>query len=210
MTTNNYFQNPDNPYAGEQKLIDDLTIELIQIKGHNFKYLPRTMDNEDTLLGDSIVTSFNEADEIEMYIESVDGFGGEGDMLSQFGFELRDTANLIVSITRWEEVMGENTRPDEGDLIYFPLTNGLFEISFVDAENVFYQQSKLYAYRISIQQFSYSHEDFNTGDLDIDQIDIDLENDDSVVNDPLHDNDVIETEADSIQDFDETNPFGRF
>ena len=166
---------PKNPHFKpkqvENNLIHELTIESIQIYGHDMVYIPRVSVNQDTLFGEDTLSKFTEANTIEMYIDTVDGFQGEGDFISKFGLEIRDTIDLVVSKKRFEEVLGHDeniTRPREGDLIYFPLSKGLFEIKFVEHENPFYQLGKLYVYKLSCELFAYSQEQIDTGYDDVD------------------------------------------
>jgi len=169
MSRNPYFKE----YSGEQNVVEDLTIEIIKTMGKNMVYIPRTLVNQDELFGEDTISKFDDGYELEMYIQSIDGFEGEGDILSKFGLEIRDRVELIVSRKRFDQTVGpyENiTRPKEGDLIYFPLSKTLFEINFVEHENPFYQLGKLYTYRLSCEVFTYSQEDIDTGYSDIDTV----------------------------------------
>ena len=106
-----------------------------------------------------------------MYVESIDGFGGEGDIIGQFGVEIRDQLILSVSQRRWTDLdINNRVRPYEGDLIYFPLNDKLFEIRFVEHEKVFYQLGNLPLYTLTCELFEYSHEDIDTGVPQIDDI----------------------------------------
>ena len=196
----------------EQDLIEDLTIETIEIYGYDFVYIPRTLIEVDELFGEEKISDFDNAITIEMYMESVNGFEGDGDMFAKFGFEIRDSMSLILSKKRFlEEVDGlDIDRPHEGDLIYYPMTKSLFSITFVEHENPFYQRGKLFTYKLSCELFEYSQEKFTTGDDSIDSIDDIFENDDSIDNDVNADNDVIETESNEFQDFTKSNPFGNY
>tara|TARA_Y100000034_G_scaffold132853_1_gene196842 strand:- start:145 stop:1038 length:894 start_codon:yes stop_codon:yes gene_type:complete len=172
MAKNPHFK----PTSTENNLIDDLTIESIQIYGHDMVYIPRVTVDRDTLFGEDILSKFTEANTIEMYIDTVDGFQGEGDFISKFGLEIRDSIDLVVSRKRFEEVLGHDekiTRPREGDLIYFPLSKGLFEIKFVEHENPFYQLGRLYVYKLSCELFTYSQEEIDTGYDDVDVLEDD-------------------------------------
>ena len=169
MARNPYFKE----YSGEQNVVEDLTIEMIKTMGKNMVYIPRTLVNEDELFGEDTISKFDDGYQLEMYIQSIDGFEGEGDILSKFGLEIRDRVELVVSRKRFNQTVGEYenlTRPREGDLIYFPLSKTLFEINFVEHENPFYQLGKLYTYRLSCEVFTYSQEDIDTGYSDIDTI----------------------------------------
>ena len=173
-TTNLYFNN--HAFSGEQNLIEDLIIESIRIYGVDCYYIPRTLVAEDLVFGEDNLSKFENAYLIEMYIKSVDGFEGEGDFLSKFNIEIRDEMVLTVSRRRFsEEVEYVNTteeigRPSEGDLIYFPLNNKIFEVKFVEHEAVFYQMGSLQTYDLRCELFEYSHESLDTGVAAIDSI----------------------------------------
>ena len=127
MATNSYFTRQ----TSERNVVEDLTIESIKIHGLDMVYIPRTLVNEDTIFGEDTLSKFTEGNYIEMYLESVDGFGGDGDFYSKFGLEIRDTVSLVVSKKRFEQVMSNvTTKPREGDLIYFPFSKGIFEDLF--------------------------------------------------------------------------------
>ena len=169
MARNPYFKD----YTGEQNIVEDLSIEMIKTMGRDMVYIPRTLMNEDKLFGEDTISKFDDGYEIEMYIQSVDGFEGEGDILAKYGIQIKDKVELIVSRKRFEESVGsyENTtRPNEGDLIFFPLSNTLFEINFVEHENPFYTLGKLFAYKLSCEVFTYSEETIDTGYSDIDKV----------------------------------------
>ena len=169
MARNPYFRE----YTGEQDLAEDLTIEIIKTMGKDMVYIPRTLVNEDELFGEDTLSKFDDGYELEMYVASVDGFEGEGDIISRFGLEIRDRMSLVVSKKRFQNEVGvyeDITRPREGDLIYFPLSKTLFEINFVEHENPFYQHGKLYTYLLSCEVFTYSQEEIDTGYTDIDKV----------------------------------------
>jgi len=169
MARNPYFKE----YTGEQDIVEELTIEIIKSMGKDMVYIPRTLLNKDELFGEDTISKFDDGYEVEMYIQSVDGFEGEGDILGRFGIQIKDRIELIVSRKRFEETVGsyENiTRPKEGDLIFFPLSNTLFEINFVEHENPFYSLGRLYTYRLSCEVFTYSEEEIDTGYSNIDKI----------------------------------------
>lgn len=174
MATNLFFNN--YAFSQEQNLIEDLIIESIKIYGFDCYYLPRTLVAEDSLFGEDALSKFDNAYSVEMYIKSVDGFEGEGDFLSKFNIEIRDEMVLTVSQRRFgEEVDVLNTtegvgRPSEGDLIYFPLNNKIFEVKFVEHEAIFYQMGSLQTYDLRCELFEYSHERIDTGIGVIDSI----------------------------------------
>lgn len=171
MVTNSYI---NYNVSSEQSLYEDLIIEALQIHGQDLYYLPRTIVNEDKIFGDDIPSKFSSAYVIEMYIEDVEGFGGEGDLFSRFGIEVRDQATFVVSKKRWVEAVSnadneiDGDRPREGDLVYFPLSKSLFQIMHVEREDPFYQISQLPTYKLKCELFEYSDERLDTG---IDAID---------------------------------------
>ena len=238
MTTSAYFSKGT---AGEQALYEALIIEQLQVFGHDVYYLPRKLVAEDTLWGEDTLSSFNDAYQIEMYMEEVEGFGGEKELISKFGLEIRDEANFIVSRSRWNTVVSsdanliESSRPNEGDLIYFPRIKKLFQIDFVDHDDPFYQVDNLPVYKLSCSTFEYSYEDLDTGIAAIDTIEdtmsldaldyqVLMENGDAMITEDgdyiiseeyridtiaqTADNLFIEKTGDTILDFTESNPFG--
>ena len=163
MATNPYFRKT---VRSEQNLIDDLSIEVIKIHGYDMIYLPRTLVREDELFGeDRSPSRFSSGVEIEMLVESVDGFEGDGEAFTRFGLEIRDNIVLLVSKTRFEQELACHnlTEPREGDLLYFPISNGFFEIDFVERHSPFFQLSKINTFKLTCSAFRYTGENFNTG-----------------------------------------------
>jgi len=166
MPRNVYFSQA---VKSEQNLYEDLIIESLGIYGQDVYYIPRTLVNRDNVLNEDPASSFDDAYLLEMYIENTEGFEGAGDLYSKFGLEIRDDATFIVSRRRWETRVGvfdDNTvdpRPQEGDLIFLPMTNSFFEISYVEDDSPFYQLSNLPVYRMQCSLFEYNDEDFDTG-----------------------------------------------
>ena len=171
MAINPYFKNQRK----EQNVLEDLAIETIKIHGQNMIYMPRTLTNEDALFGEDTQSVFNNGYEMEMYISNVDGFEGEGDIISKFGLQINDTATFVASKKRFRQAVGDFesgiTGPREGDMIYMPLTKGLFQITFVEIENPFHQLGKLYTFDLTVELIKYSKEQFKTGWPDIDNLD---------------------------------------
>ena len=277
MATNKYFNNFS--YGREQDLVEDLTIEAIKIYGHNVKYLPRTRVNTDNLFGEDTLSTFDEGIDIEMYIKNTEGFEGEGDLLSRFGLEIRDSVTFTVARKRFDQSItspkvltevgynmifedGSTTtpsrqyltgsqdtdsfmlegddylnninRPQEGDLIYFPMVGKLFEIKFVEHEQIFYQTGRLQTYDVRCELFDYSSERIDTGNTEIDLIEttytldtlgyeFTLEDSSGIVNlegggsllqeytiettDNSANNEFYQIESEGILDFSEVNPF---
>lgn len=215
MATNFYFNNFSN--SGEQTLIEDLIIESIRIFGIDAWYMPRKLNSVDDLLNEDDLSSFDSAYMIEMYVKNVEGFEGDGQFLSKFGLQIRDSMTLSISMRRFSEDVGlydEQVRPNEGDLIYFPLNGKVFEVMYVDNKPIFYQMGALQMYDLRCELFEVSNERFNTG---VEEIDSWIAKRITTANntiagieslDPIADNFTIETEADGILDFTEENPFG--
>ncbi len=166
MPTSTYFRNFDA--RNDQELLHSLTTESIQVVGYDVNYIPRTLVNEDTILGEDSISEYKDAYSVEMFIKSVDGFEGEGDLVSKFGLEVRDQIIFSMSRRAWEG-LDIGTRPKEGDLIYFGLTSKLFQIMFVEHETPFYQAGALPTFDLTCELFTYSDEKLDT---DIDEIDV--------------------------------------
>ena len=173
MPTNVFF---NHAVQTEQHLYEDLVVEALRMYGHNVFYLPREVIEEDTILNEDVQSKFGDSYQDEMYIENTDGFEGEGDLMSKFGVQIRDQATFIISLRTWERFislddnLATSFRPNEGDLIYFPLSGSMFEIKFVEHEDPFYQVGKLFVFKMTCELFEYSQEDFDTGIGDIDLI----------------------------------------
>ena len=123
MATNLYFNNFKS--HSEQSLVEDLVVESIKIYGHDVVYLPRRVVNRDFVFNEDTISRYENDYSIEMYIRNVDGFEGEGDFLSKFGLEVRDSITFTVAKRRFDNDIGlteDIIRPKESDLIYFPLT----------------------------------------------------------------------------------------
>jgi hypothetical protein len=177
MSTNFYFQSGiPGGRSSEQNLIEDLMIECLKIYGFDTFYIPRAAVAEDDILGEDALNKYDSAYALEMYMQNVTGFEGDGDLMSKFGVEIRDTATFLVSRRRWDEVIARSgdavltTRPAEGDIIYFPLTKAYFEIKFVESTDPFFQVGKLYVYKLQCELMQFSSERFNTGVSEIDDI----------------------------------------
>jgi hypothetical protein len=171
MPTNVYFSHGTR---NEQYLIEDLIIESLKIYGNEFFYIPRTLVSKDEILGEDRLSKFTSSFPIEMYFENVDSLDGQGAFIQKFGLMMEQSATLVVARRRWDQLVGRYgqtiipTRPCEGDLIYFPLTKGLFEIKFVKHQDPFYQLGKLYVYKLQIELFQYASENIDTGIREID------------------------------------------
>jgi hypothetical protein len=231
MALNPYFQEYSQP--AEQELLEDLIIESIGIYGIQAYYLPRHFVTKGQVFREGEVVDYDRAVPIEVYVKNVDGWGGDGKFLSKFGLEVRDTVTFTAARKSFQQEVVQY-RPNEGDLIWFPFNKKVFQITFVDHEDVFYQLGKLYTYDMSCELFEYSNESFETGVAEID----DKYNSYSTVSQPyrLHNangqylltaggnyiikpeyglehvdhnaqNEVFETKGREVLDFDERDPF---
>ena len=177
MATNTYFTQRT---TGEQHLVGELVIEQIKMFGKNIYYMPRSLVNQNTVFTEDSLSAFNAAYEIEAYVESVNGFGGDGDMYSKFGVRISDQVNFVISRTRFTAAVDDNAtlivegRPNEGDLVYFPLANKLFQIQYVDYEQPFFQLGKIHTWTLRCELFEFGDETIATGVAAIDKIEQDF------------------------------------
>ncbi len=173
MALNPYFQQGSQ---GEQRLVQDLINEHLRIYGIEVTYIPRKFVNQSTIIEEVTASKFDDNFSVEMYVNSYDGYSGAGDVLTKFGMSLRDEVELTVSKERFEEFIAPfmvssddidlASRPREGDLVFFPLGQRLFEIKFVEHEDPFYQLGKTYVYKLKCELFEYEDEVIDTS-LDI-------------------------------------------
>lgn len=215
MSRNVYFSHGTK---NEQFLLEDLIVESLSVYGTEFYYIPRTLVGKDEILGEDRLSKFKTAFPIEMYFENVDSFDGQGAFIQKFGLMIEQAATLTVARRRWDQLVGRYgqtqlpNRPCEGDLLYFPLTNALFEIKFVQHQDPFYQLRKLYVYKLSVELFQYASEKIDTGIKEIDvfetlkSYDIKINTDTDT---PMSygDNNKFQEEALDVV-FDSNNPFG--
>jgi hypothetical protein len=181
---------------------------------------------------------------IEGYFDNVDNFGGNGAFMSKFGLNIEEQATITIARKRWNDLVGAAgttilpNRPCEGDLLYFPLNDGLFEIRFVDHQNQFYQLGKLYVFKLKIELFQFNSETMETGISEVDTLALEktfdilsqrvmqedgsgaierddedfpiIEERDKPVDRDYRRNETIKDESKSALDFDESNPFADF
>ena len=165
-----------NGSAQEQKFIENLIVETIEIYGQDIFYVPRTIVNKDTVFGEDSDSQFDSARAIRAYVNNVEGWEGQGELLSKFGVRIEDKTTFIFSREKFKEHVDDSTtlnvegRPNEGDLIWFPITKHLFQIMFVEAEKPFYQLGKGYVWECQCELFEYSDEEIDTGITDLDAI----------------------------------------
>ena len=164
---NNYFKDQ------EQQLYQTLITEAIAIAGLDVYYCPRTLTHYDSLLEADDQSAYNQAFMVAMYIENVDSFTGDGNFMSKFGLEIRDQIIMSVSAETFASEIAAYTsqlRPNEGDLVYFPLNQKCFQIKFTDKFEMFLPFGMSTAYKLTCELFEYSDEKFNTGIPEIDII----------------------------------------
>lgn len=172
-------------YRPEQNLLEDLLIESMKIIGHDVYYIPRKIVKQDFILNEDVISSFDASFTLEMYVESVDGFEGDGDLMTKFGLEVRDQVTLVCSRRRWNALIGRHgytndaVRPREGDLIYLPLTGGLFEIKFVEDKSPFFQlggtgdsKATIPTFKLTCELFEYGGQEIDTGVPEVDIIQV--------------------------------------
>ena len=177
MATNVYFNPfPLNQITSEQLLVEDLLIEALKIYGMDVFYLPRSSgDVVDYIYGEDSNKQYTSAYPIELYLENVTGMDGEQDFISKFGLEIRDEITLLISRRRFAATVPQS-RPNEGDLIYVPLIQNFFEITFVEHENdqaMFYtlgrgRGANVYVYALKLKQLVFSNELISVGITEID------------------------------------------
>jgi len=231
----NFFVN-NFQASQEQLLLENLIIESIRFYGQDMYYVPRTLNNYDEVYGADDSSSYDAAYPVEMYIKSIDGFSGDGEFLSKFGVEIRNQVVFSVARRIFNEEIGEFTtqvRPNEGDVIWFPLNQRAFVIRYVNKYEMFYQLGALQTWEMTCEVFEYSGESFNTGIPEIDALekqnsqnildwtidDVDgstimtedsdyliLENS-AIGNIVADDSDQIQAESDQFVDFSSMDPF---
>ena len=179
MVLNPYFLNGSK---SEQGLLQNLIDEQLKMYGVECYYMPRKYVSKATVIKEVIESKFDDAYPLEAYVDNYEGYGGQGTILSKFGIQEQDDLTLIISRDRWETYIQPliknlpnvelSTRPKEGDLIYFPLGDRLFEIKYVEHEQPFYQLKKNYTYQLRCELYRYEDETIDTG---IDTIDDEIE-----------------------------------
>lgn len=184
MPTSHYFPQDYQNNKSETSLIQDLVDEQIKLFGSDVIYLPR-QNITDGVLDEIIHSEFNRHITLEVLLQNVQGFGDNSEFISKFGLKITDEIKIVVSKRRWEDEVYKLTdaikireRPNEGDLIYFPLTENLYEIKFVEREAPFYQLGKIYFYTMTCEIYDVGNDKFDTNILEVDNVE--LENDYSI------------------------------
>ena len=166
----------------EQRLVQDLINEQLKIYGVEVTYIPRKFVRKQTIIKEVQSSAFDDNFLLEAYLNTYEGYSGQGDIMTKFGLSLRDEVTLTISKERFEDFISPflaadddyelSSRPREGDVIFFPLGSRLFEVKFVEHEEPFYQLGKNYVYQLKCELFEYEDEVFDT---DIEEIDSQLE-----------------------------------
>jgi hypothetical protein len=178
MAVNHYFQGGNGiGNHAEKRLYENLIIEGLKIYGHDCYYLPRTLVNKDLILGEDMLSKFDDNYLLEMYMETTEGFAGDQELINKFGLEIREDSTFMISKRRFQDAVDSvhnliaEGRPNEGDIIYMPLMNSFFEIQFVEDQEPFFQLGQLPVYKLRVTRWEYSSERLNTGVADIDSAD---------------------------------------
>lgn len=176
MPTSPYFPTYYQGVSSEQNLYQDLVDEQIKLFGTDIYYMPRTILKDNTL-DDVIYSKYQDQFQVEMLLQNVEGFGDTSEFISKFGLRITDEVKFILSSRRWDEVEAQYNptltvpgRPNEGDLLYFPLTKDLYEIKFVERETPFYQFGKIQFFIMTAEIYEVGNDDISTGVAEIDEI----------------------------------------
>lgn len=158
---NPYFHS-NYSFSNTQNLLNVLCIEAIKSHGYNVNYIPREIINYNEVLGEAEHYKFSNNYIIEMYLVNYENWGGQGDIMSKFGIQINDTANFIVSKQRFEEELGEaRNLPQEGDMIYFPLSKSFFTIKHMDYDSEFWPHGNNYIYSLKTELADFSGENMD-------------------------------------------------
>ena len=176
MPTSPYFPTYYAGHSGEQGLVQDLVDEQIKLFGTDIYYIPKIV-LQDSTLDEVRYTKYQEQFQIEMLLQNVTGFGDNAEFISKFGLRITDEVVFRVSTRRWDQEVAEHSpnltvtsRPNEGDLLYFPLTQDIYEIKFVGKEEPFFQFGKIQFYAITAEIYEVGSDDFDTGVAEIDAV----------------------------------------
>jgi hypothetical protein len=178
MPRNPYFNNTGVTMgsSGEQNLIENLVVEQIKMFGMEVYYIPRTLANYDSLFGEDAMSTFSSSYQIEAYFPNAQGLEGEGSLYTKFGIRIAEQTTFVIARKRFKDLVDDNAtliaegRPNEGDLIYMPLSNDIFEIKFVDHQSPFYPLGKGYVWELRCELFEYSDETLDTGISEVDEV----------------------------------------
>lgn len=178
MPRNPYFNNNGITMgsSGEQNLVESLVVEQIKMFGMEVYYIPRSLANYDSLFGEDAMSTFSSSYQIEAFFPNAQGLEGEGNLYTKFGIRIAEQTTFVIARKRFKDLVDDNTtliaegRPNEGDLIYMPLSNDIFEIKFVDHQSPFYPLGKGYVWELRCELFEYSDETLDTGIAEVDEV----------------------------------------
>lgn len=211
MPTRSYFQSGSGiGSSAEQNLLQQLTNEAIESYGLDMVFIPRNLVKLDDLFHEDTLSSFTKSYTIEMWCENYDAYQGIGPQIQNFGFQLNYQLRLIVSREKFAKYIGDNL-PIEGDMIYNPVTKGMFEIKFIEDKNPLFPLGSRQYFVLSCEVFKYSDEDINTG-TNADTVQSKFANNGALgasgILDPFAKNQKIQDVADGVINNVEVNPFG--
>jgi len=175
--TSQYFNHNSHPLSGEQLLLEDLINEQIRLFGYNVYYILReSLDEIDDILGEDPASLFEKAYMTEMAIMNLEEWSEGDNLFSKFGLNINKQTSLVVTRRAFNKNVGNTYRllPHEGDLVYIPIFDKIFEIKKVNKEEKFFAHGKRepYFYELDVEMFKYSHEPFNTAVSEIDNIEV--------------------------------------
>ena len=190
MPTSPYFPTYYSGHSGEQNLIQDLVDEQIKLFGSDIYYIPRVV-LKDSTLDEVRYSKYQEQFQVEMLLQNVTGFNDGAEFVSKFGLRITDEVTFSISTRRWDEVVAANNptlaydgRPNEGDLLYFPLTEDIYEIKFVEKESPFFQFGKIQFYTLTAELYELGSDTFDTGVEEIDDVELEFGSAIKLVMDP--------------------------
>ena len=154
--------------------------EQIKLFGSDIYYIPRVVLTDSTL--DEVrYSKYQEQFQVEMLLQNVSGFADGAEFVSKFGLRITDEVKFRISTRRWDEVVAQHNptlaydgRPNEGDLLYFPLTQDIYEIKFVEKESPFFQFGKIQFYTLTAELYELGSDTFDTGVEEIDDIELEF------------------------------------
>jgi hypothetical protein len=167
MAVNTWLNSPSAPLKGEIDILQNMIDENIAAVGVDFSYLKKEELDTSDIFGESVSNIFKKGFLIEMYIQDVTNFNGDGDLFGKFGITATDSMTLVVSQRRFaEEGKAYNIKmPQEGDLLYLPMSNSMWEIKKTKNDEAYYQYGKNYSYRVSVSLYNPSHEEFEDSEF---------------------------------------------
>lgn len=168
MAVSKYFNHISHP--GQQKLAEDLIVQAIQQRGIDIVYVPEQIVENNDLLNEPAHSLFSTNHTIEVYVESATNFNGMGDVWGFGGMDMTDKVTLVISQRRFKEILGAEEMPQEGDLVYVPYIDTIYEVKKLIEDEDYHQWGKNYVFRIICNKFQYGHEDIETSIAELDDV----------------------------------------